>query len=602
MPIQPAVQSTDVEVWRSVLPHSGKTRVVTDLATIQSLCSSGVLQHWGTLVSKDPAATFFQHPSWCMSWYEAYANDFAPKLIYVTDDSNLVGLVPLATETRTGRITFAGDNMADYRDVVAAPGWRTAVLSEVLRLYSETSQKFLLRLGPMDPASESASILEEIAGRYRLQTSTSFHPCWRRHLHRDSADNDVLKKKYVRRHLNHYERRGEVVLHRVTSAEWPSFREEFFQWHTLRQMHVGRTPSFNEPRKKQFHDRLIIDHSQFVHVTRLTSDNRFLAGHFGFVQNGVLYWGAPTFDITEEKHSPGQLLLALVINRAHDSGIHTIDFTMGTEEYKARFGDECLSLPSVYIFPTKSSYLAFNLRTRVGLLGKRLAKQRWQKTEPLFRSYVERASRIRKAGFSATAAKLMRHAASAIGGRTTGLVFVSTPDRPAAIDGATDDWEFHENEIRDLAKWEHLSDREQAEVARTVNSVAEARAKGHTLHTVLIMGCLAGWGWSYSPTESALLVETQTRLEFAPGAVSLYDYYILERFRGRGVYSKLLAGIVQSRFNSGASKAYIMCLAANVASRKGIERAGFRLWRTDRCWKIFKWKRIEVISESSETS
>jgi ribosomal protein S18 acetylase RimI-like enzyme len=82
------------------------------------------------------------------------------------------------------------------------------------------------------------------------------------------------------------------------------------------------------------------------------------------------------------------------------------------------------------------------------------------------------------------------------------------------------------------------------------------------------------------PTEPAQLTETPgATLEFEPNAASLYDFHVLPEFRGRRLYQALLTDILQKRFAAGATRAYITVLDSNTASRKAIERVGFRLVR-----------------------
>jgi len=116
--------------------------------------------------------------------------------------------------------------------------------------------------------------------------------------------------------------------------------------------------------------------------------------------------------------------------------------------------------------------------------------------------------------------------------------------------------------------------------------------KGRSLHTVLVDGRLAGWGWSYWPQGPELIDVTQTELEFAPNSVSLYDFYTIPEFRGRRLYQALLTHILRTRFAEGAERAYIMVQDTNVASLKAIERVGFRLVMVDEINRVFGWKKL----------
>ena len=114
-----------------------QTVCITDLPDLEERFRTGLLSSWEDLMDDDPASTFYQGPAWCMEWYRSYNQAFSPFMLLVTCEGAPVGLVPLATENATGRLTFATDNMADYRDVVscAQPSQpRQAVVSASLRI------------------------------------------------------------------------------------------------------------------------------------------------------------------------------------------------------------------------------------------------------------------------------------------------------------------------------------------------------------------------------------------------------------------------------------------------------------------------------------
>ena len=190
------------------------------------------------------------------------------------------------------------------------------------------------------------------------------HPCWRLSL-QDPLVEQPIRKESVRRHLNHYRRQGGAHLHRVIEAErWQDVRSVFFEHHTARQLRAGRAAPFQDPQKRAFLDALFAQAGASVHFTILTVAGRAIAQHYGFVWRDVLYWGAPAFDPLEQKHSPGQLLLALLCQHARESHLHSIDFTLGEEDFKRRFGNECVQLPSVDLYGQAPRFLLRKVRDR----------------------------------------------------------------------------------------------------------------------------------------------------------------------------------------------------------------------------------------------
>jgi hypothetical protein len=100
----------------------------------------------------------------------------------------------------------------------------------------------------------------------------------------------------------------------------------------------------------------------------------------------------------------------------------------------------------------------------------------------------------------------------------------------------------------------------------------ERRLKqGAICHGLLLDGRLANLGWTQLG-----------ELELDSGAVlrdptmgAIFDCYTVPEYRGRGLYPKSLIGMMQKLREAGAKKAWIGVDPDNLASIRGIEKAGF---------------------------
>jgi len=542
----------------------------------------------------DPSATFFQSPGWCMEWYRCYDPVFQPLVLVVTCGERLVGLVPLAVERSTRRLTFASDEMSDYRDVVAMPGHRTAVVTELLRLCRARRFSTALQLGPMQPESETLDTARRLSGLLACpRMIVRSHSSWRWWFTDSAAVKSLTSKKSVRQPLSHYRRQGPVALERTeTSEAWEDIRQEFFDQHSLRQMYTDRAVSFNNPRKRAFYDALFRNHPSSLHVTALRVGDRMLAMHFGYTWKGVLYWGAPSFDITEERHSPGQVLLALVFQSAEASGLRGVDLTLGVEEYKKRFSNEHVELPTLEIYARTRRYYARRLRDEAVSLAK-AALVKWRGPQALeqVRHLFGFAGREGH-GLRALGA---RRAKDAIVTRSKRLIFVAMPDDVIDVTSrvvAGDSYECRSDRVTDLLKWAHDDRRTATRIARAVKRVPESWRSGHMLHTLLLNDQLVGWGWSYLPREPVALLDTKTSFAVELNSVWLYDFSITRKSRHRQPhYAALLARIVRERVAKGAERAYIVCAEKDPLGRGAIEEAGFRLVRIDKLTRVLRRER-----------
>ena len=190
--------------------------VIADLNVLEELLRVGLNAEWRRVVEADDRNSVFQSPDWTVPWYQCYNDLFRPHVLAVRRDRELIGLIPLAVEKVSGRLAFAGDGLADYRDVAAVPEDREIVIAELLRHYRAGGFPNMLSMGPMLPESDSARLAVTLARSAGVQTILRAHEGWR--WWRDVPMEDPLKKKSIRQSLKHYEREGQVWV-RILSGE-----------------------------------------------------------------------------------------------------------------------------------------------------------------------------------------------------------------------------------------------------------------------------------------------------------------------------------------------------------------------------------------------
>lgn len=98
---------------------------------------------------------------------------------------------------------------------------------------------------------------------------------------------------------------------------------------------------------------------------------------------------------------------------------------------------------------------------------------------------------------------------------------------------------------------------------------AELFDRGAACYLAWWQGQPAGCGWRYA--RSRLL----ERLGLAPGAVYAGNFHVREEARGRGIYPALLRQMCRDEAGAGV-RMYVQTSRSNHASRRGLEKAGFR--------------------------
>jgi len=99
-------------------------------------------------------------------------------------------------------------------------------------------------------------------------------------------------------------------------------------------------------------------------------------------------------------------------------------------------------------------------------------------------------------------------------------------------------------------------------------------ANGHRCYVARLAGTPVAYGWAAS--DGASIGELTIDFSMREQDCYLWDFQTLPSWRGRGLYPRLLQSIVED-LQRDRVRFWIINAPENVASAKGIERAGFRL-------------------------
>ena len=568
-----------------------------------ALRQGAVEKCWENLLSQDSVATFYQTPLWCLTWYRCYQDAYEPLLLLGGAKDRLLGLAPLARERSTGRILFAGDGMADYRDFVCHDTHREQITEKFLGHIMALSGGSCFVLGHTQPDSETTKIAARWALQNGCRTIGRTHPCWRFRCDSVSDVENLYKKKTIRQAFSFYKRQGSLDFRRLrTVEEWASIKEAYYAQHCLRQAAADREESFEDSRKQDLYSQLFESLSPDVHLSGLWLGERPIAFSFSFTHRGVLYYGAPSFDILETKHSPGMLHLIEMIKHCHQERYREVDLTLGSSSFKGRIGTRCVELPTLYVYPRRAQFWKASIRKAAadsmkGILGKSVSAT---KLHTYARHCISRLSfgmsRCRQLPPSVLVKRIWTLVSTTLYSHYRGEVFEATPEsfcKTIPSRSSTECWEFRTDRVEDFLT---VSGEDRKGLSSLISDAVHQINKGRHLHTILVNGRLAHYGWSYRPAEPAWLPETDTKLEFSSGAVSLYAFFTYKAYRGRGLYSANLSEILQSAFHQGATKAYIVCEVRNLPSRHAICRVGFKPVSLHRKRRFILWAVSEIFS------
>ena len=571
---------------------------------VLSSCRDGVLRGWDQVFALDPSATVYQSRAWCSTWYECYDDAFNPVVLAVSIGGDLVGLVPLCIERSNRHVHFAGRTFSDYRDVLAIPAHRATILTALLRYYRQSRAPNVLRIGPMTPDSASASLLASLLVGNGIRGIRRVHSGWRYLSELATPETDPLKSKTLKYNYNWYKRNGGSIAVEVVTdrQQWQSLRQTFFDQHSLRQLSAGRTISFDDPRKAMLFDRMFDDAA--AHFCVLLANGRVIATHFGFRTGSLLHWGAPAFDIREAARSPSLLLIGLIMTDLKHWNLSGLDLTIGEGFLKERFSNVRVDLPSYDVYPSSIAFGIESLRTRLAAAIR--TRPRLSALANRTAAVVSRAKgTVTRHGLLGSVTLAVRLVRNALWEFNTGLVLTVTPDTlvPESVGSSEVGVRHSVNAYEDLLRWSESDVMTQYMINATAESIIPNAKQGRHLHTLVVDGQLACIGLSYLPAEPATLTETgNLPFTFELESASLYSFYTVPEFRGRGLYQVLLRRILAWHFAAGVKLAYISVLENNLASLRAIEKVGFRRFQRNTVQRTGPLRRVRRVGFPGEVS
>jgi CelD/BcsL family acetyltransferase involved in cellulose biosynthesis len=515
-------------------------------------------------------ASFYQGPAWTLPWYRAYASSFDPLVLILEREDQLVGVVPLSVERKSGRLVFAGDVMADYRDVIALPQHREEVIRALLQLYRDRGDERGFRIGPTLPESTTAETVMRICRGEHLQAIHRKHLGWRWLPEMAKERPDPLRKRSVRYGLKHFRRMGPVAADVICSREdWDLLSHTFFEQHSLRQLYGNRPISFDDPQKRQFF-RDMFD-TPLSHVTVLSVGNRVIAGHYGYLWKDVLYWAAPWFDFREQQYSPGLLLVLLTMQRAEEWGLKAFDLTEGEGYLKERFSTNCVSLSIVELYARPSQYLRRRARDHAVRATRRVLRAfRSESVWPAWTTALSDSAYVLRTAAGMPPRQACRYIAAAVRdfwpARTIAL---RAPDTGTLTQNPLPPGhEIRTNEIGDLLQGAHdpFLLTHVARMARTLS-----KARGSDFHSILREGKLLAWGCSRILQESG---SDLSNLNIAPHAAVLHDFAALPG--EEAALTTLLAHVVTECRRNGAPQIWLIATNLDRATQLAFHSAAFQ--------------------------
>lgn len=336
---------------------------------------------WNDLVLRSETNSVFQTYEWITSWWKVFGAQRKLLVIAVYRDNQLVGLAPLMEEpARVGAsaIKFISDGNADYCDFILTEPREPVLRAIVECLASRRTEWCSICLNNIPQKSSTVEWLKSLCTEHQLPLLIR-HPVDCPTLILEQQENAaaaVLSKDSLKRPYNYFRTHGDIQFTECTTVEQAhTLLPQFFEQHIGRWRGTNSPSLFNNLRYREFYSQLLecMLPTGWLVFSVVEFNKQPIAFHYGFEYGGRFLWYKPSFDAKYRKHSPGNLLLRFLLQRAINHDCSEFDFTIGNEEFKRRYSNAVRRNLNLQIFPGRPRFYLAGTTLRCKQLVKRLA-------------------------------------------------------------------------------------------------------------------------------------------------------------------------------------------------------------------------------------
>ena len=332
-----------------VASHQTESLLVhADLEALQAIATPQFQSSWRTLADQCPWGTALQSPEFVCTWYECYGDLYRPLVLARFGSGGaMTGLIALAVERSSGKLTFAGAHQSEYNVWLAPPGEQTFITECLGRLQQLGFESLTFTYLPL------GSPLEWLDGPW--SDKSSLRPVQRPLLTVDPIDavRESVGKKKNRRRFEKLQESGPLTFLQLESLEeLDRYYDDIIDFYDFRIGAVhGTCPFRDDSRKRPFYHALMA--KGLLHITVTKVGETVVASHIGMRNKREVVLGIVGHSPFQAIHSPGKLHILQLGLLMHEQGFASLDLTPGGDSYKedrATRYDEAYEL-TVYLNP-----------------------------------------------------------------------------------------------------------------------------------------------------------------------------------------------------------------------------------------------------------
>jgi CelD/BcsL family acetyltransferase involved in cellulose biosynthesis len=321
------------------------------------------LPEWRGLLRLDPNRHVFATPEWNRLWWEEFGAGKDLLALTVKRGSDVAGIVPLYRKNEEGRqiLRFVGGiDLTDYLGPICSRDDRREVADTLVDWLRDTDVEWdefdghnmLVPFG-------FAEFLVETADRHGLdfvlsqEETSALLPLatdWDHYLEGlESKDRHELRRKMRRFAREFPDARVRVATDQTLDGDL----QTFVDMHRGAEGHKGH---FMRPEISTFFERVarLFQERGWLRLDLLEIGDHAVASTFSFELDNTFYLYNSAYEPEAGRLSPGLVLVAQLVQRSIQEGLHWFDFLRGPERYKYQLGAQALPLNNVRILKEKT--------------------------------------------------------------------------------------------------------------------------------------------------------------------------------------------------------------------------------------------------------
>lgn len=319
------------------------------MLSVRAVTFGEIREDWLGLERDGHVDTVFQTFDWAETWWRHLGQAGELTILASYEGQELIGIAPLYSKIFSIKgvpifrvLLSVGVGESDYCDIICRKGKEESAVDKILEEISKTNCQ-LLNLTDIPAFSRAAPHIERLAAKHGFKVMSQKHTqCAYIDLPRNYDEYRKRLSKNTRRNLtkdiNQAERDLEIQLTKVVSEDAvDNGMQVFLGLHHRSWENKGKSKAIYDPKVEKFHRETSRRLFRYLDLKVLESRGKPIAAAYSYDYQGTRGVYLPGADPEYRDYSLGNVMTALNIKDAIESGLARFDFLRGDESYKRHF-------------------------------------------------------------------------------------------------------------------------------------------------------------------------------------------------------------------------------------------------------------------------